>query len=59
MFVSFLLHLLAFVVTFVGGILIMIYGWGLTPVSWGWIIVAPFVIALIYSVLIWLGQNID
>jgi hypothetical protein len=51
--------MLAFAVTFIGGILIMIYGWGLTPVSWGWIIVAPFVIALLYSVLIWLGQNID
>jgi hypothetical protein len=59
MVVSLLLHLLAYAVMFIGGVLIMIHGWGLTPVSWGWIIFAPFVIAIIYGFLIWLAQNID
>lgn len=35
---SIVLMFFSWVVIFVGSILIMIYGWGLTPVSWGWII---------------------
>lgn len=33
-----ILYLLSALVIFVTGILVMIYGWGLTPVSWGWIL---------------------
>lgn len=35
---KFLLILIGFAITFATGILVMMFGWGLQPVSWGWII---------------------
>ena len=32
------LYLISIVVVFGSGILVMIYGWGIEPVSWAWII---------------------
>lgn len=40
---KFLLTLIGFGITFSMGILVMIYGWGLQPVSWGWIIAGGLV----------------
>lgn len=34
----FLLSLIGFMLSVGVGVLIMIFGWGLQPVSWGWII---------------------
>lgn len=35
---KFLLSLIGFGIAIGLGILVMIYGWGLQPVSWGWIV---------------------
>lgn len=35
---KFVMHLLGYFVTIGLSICIMIFGWGLTPISWGWII---------------------
>ena len=34
----FLFSIIGFIFLFVIGVLVMISGWGLEPVSWGWII---------------------
>ena len=36
--IRFLFSFLGLVFVFIMGILIMMFGWGLEPVSWGWII---------------------
>jgi hypothetical protein len=54
-----LLNLLSVVVIFVCGILIMIYGWGLTPASWGWIIFGNIFTVVVASVLQVAAKRID
>ena len=53
-----LLNLLALAVTFVGGLLIMIYGWGLTPVSWGWVVGGWFFSIIVAGFLQYASKNI-
>ena len=49
-----LLAIFAIAVAIVGYIIVMMFGWGLAPVSWAWIIcptlISAFIIALINSV---------
>ena len=54
-----ILYLMSTVVIFVTGILVMIYGWGLTPVSWGWILFGNFFGILIAAVLQVAAKSID
>jgi hypothetical protein len=35
---SIILNLIAVLIMLIGGILVAIFGWGLTPQNWGWII---------------------
>ncbi len=47
-----LLSLVGFGIAFVLGIFVMIYGWGLQPVSWGWIVgggIASVVLGAIFQ----------
>ena len=45
--IKFLLSLIGFGIAFGLSILVMIYGWGLQPVSWGWILGGGLVSALL------------
>lgn len=54
-----LLALLSWATIFVGGILIMIYGWGIQPVSWAWIIFGHFFIVVLAATLQFVAKNID
>lgn len=54
-----LLYLISAVIIWVGGILVMIYGWGLTPVSWGWIIFGNIGIVLMAAILQTAAKSID
>lgn len=56
---SVLLYLISAVVIFVGHILVMIYGWGLEPNSWGWILFGNFVSILIAAILQVAAKSID
>ncbi len=48
--------LMFYVVAFVIAMLVMIYGWGLTPVSWWWIIGGTLVAAVFQVVGTALGK---
>jgi len=54
-----LLALLSWATIFFGGILIMIYGWGIQPVSWAWIIFGHFFIVVLAATLQFVAKNID
>ena len=47
--VKFLLAFTGFVIAFAMSILVMLFGWGLEPASWGWIIGGGLVSVLIGS----------
>lgn len=53
--IRFLLSLIGFFVAFGLGVLVMIFGWGLVPQSWGWIIFGGIAGAFLGS----LFQSID
>jgi hypothetical protein len=53
------LAFLSWLVIFGGGILIMIYGWGIQPVSWGWIILGHLVVVTVAATLQFAAKNIN
>lgn len=56
---SVILYFMSAAVVFVTGILVMIYGWGLTPVSWGWILFGNLFAVLVAAVLQVAAKSID
>lgn len=56
---SVILYFMSAAVVFVTGILVMIYGWGLTPVSWGWILFGNLFGVLVAAVLQNAAKSID
>ena len=51
--------LFSWAVIFGGAILIMIYGWGLTPVSWSWIILGHIFTVIIGATLQIAAKQLD
>lgn len=47
---KFVYNLLGFFIAFGLGILVMIYGWGLNPVSWAWIIWGGIGSAFVFAI---------
>lgn len=59
MFGSCLSAIFLFTATFVLSILIMMYGWGLTPQSWWWIIGGNFLQIIIVGMLQVVGKEFN
>lgn len=46
---KFLFLIISYFIVISGSILIMIFGWGLKPVSWGWVIGGNLILSFIGS----------